>query len=663
MKKLKVVQLARIPCAGSGYELSQFLNQYSDKYESRYILGSDYSKDYDNIPFRAFPTDLSWKTQKDECLKVIKEADIIHVHHDFMFENIASLLTGKKVIVTLYNLTNSLQYSNSDFNKNYLARMKKYANVITVVDQPLQKKMFSDISTIYIPLVKNLYNEVPKTPNIIPHIVFAPTNRETTGIGRKMYYDVLEIIERLKKQYKFTFDLIEGVPYEENLNRKRKADIIIDDVDPAFEKFHNTSLEAAFFGAVALTNYSNEEYPFYKANIDTLENSLKHLLECPEELKEEQEKMKDWIKNNYTPEKILTIYDELYSSEKSSKQIDFKDLTIFIISCGDNPNYPDCVNAIKKQNCTFNIKTIRNVAPMAKAFQQMLDTCTTPYFIQIDEDMILKDTAIMTMYNNIKLTDNKISMVCFNLYDPHLKFDLQGVKIYKHDVFKKYPYNLDTLSCEWNQLERMKKDGYTCITNPVALGEHSPKWTDELIFDRYFIFMQKQNFKHLVADIFKIYLENPTRNNWFAVLGGISGILVKDMQRDKDFNLKNPSFLKLKEYFDTVEFKKEIIPNITIDNWLEKIDEIQKLNIKFWYLKKTCLYILNHITKSPETITIGVRTEIDKNKILALGFSDIDIIVDEKQPIKPWGGNANVPYPVVPYLQNSFGVGWELLKE
>lgn len=658
--KIKVVQLARIPCANSGLELCNLINQYSDKYECRYILGSEYSRGCDNIPFRAFPTDLSWKSQKEECLKVIKEADIIHVHHDWMFEEVAHLLVGKKVIVTLYNLSNALQYDNNDFNKKYIARMKKYATVITVVDQPLQKKMFSDISTLTVPLVKNLYNEVLKEPNKIPHVVFAPTNRDTTGIGRKMYYEVLAIIERLKKQYKFTFDLIEGVPYEENLNRKRKADIIIDDVDPAFEKFHNTSLEAAFFGAVALTNYSSKEYPFFQTDIKELEVNLSAFINQPDMLKREKEYLTKWLKEDYTPEKLLKIYDEIYSSKESVK-VDFPDLTVFIITCGENPNYPYCVEALQNQNCTFNLSAIRNVSPMAKAFQMMIDECKTPYYIQVDEDMVLKDNAIRTMYKDIKVASKKTAMIVYKLYDQHLNANIQGIKIYKHEIFKQYPYSTDILSCEMEQLKKLKNGGYIYQEINTVLGEHSPHWNEELIFDRYFIFMQKHDFKKLPSEVFETYRNNPTKLNWYAVLGAISGSIVKDMKRDKAYNEKNPSFLKLKNYFNSVEFKKENIATVPIDNWMEKIEQIQNLNIKFWYLKKTCLYVLNRIRKSPEPITIGVRTEEDKEKILLLGIKDIDIIVDAKQPIKPWDGNAHVPMPVVAYLSNMFGVNWKTL--
>jgi hypothetical protein len=661
MNKIRVAQLAKIPCANSGLELSNFLNQHSDKYECRYILGSEYSKGCNTIPFRAFPTDLNWKTQREECLKIISEADIIHVHHDFYFEEVAHLLVGKKVIVTLYNLSNALQYENNDFNRKYIARMKKYATIITIADQPLQKKMFSDISTLIVPLVKNLYNEVPKKVNITPHIVFAPTNRDSTGIGRKMYYEVLAIIDRLKKEYKFTFDLIEGVPYEENLDRKRLADIIIDDVDPTYEKAHNTSYEAAFFGAIPLTNYSSKEYPFYKTDIKTLENTLTHFLTNSEDLKNEQKKIFEWIKTDYTPENILKIYDRIYSIQNKNVSVDLPDLTIFLITCGENPNYPHCVEALQNQTCTFNLEVIRDVSPMAKAFQQMLDKCKTPYYIQVDEDMILKENAIITMYKDIKIASKNTAMIVYRLHDQHLNFNIQGVKIYKHEIFKQYPYNLNTLSCEMEQLNKMKNSGYIYQENNTVLGEHSPYWNNELIFDRYFIFMQKHDFKYLPAQTFETYRNNPTQLNWYALLGSICGTLIKDMKRDKAFDEKNPAYVKLNEYFKTIEFKIEEKPKVIIDSWLEKLNQIQKLNIKFWYLKKTCLYMVNRIKKSPEVITIGVRNEEDKEKILSLGLGEIEIIVDLKQNIKPWNENAGVPSPVVTYLTNMFGSGWKEL--
>jgi hypothetical protein len=312
--KIKIVQLARIPCANSGLELSNLINKYSDTFKSRYILGTEYGGKYVNIPYRKFPMDLYWQTQKEECLKVLKEADIIHVHHDIINDpEILTIIKEKKIIWTLYNLSQSLQYDSNHFNNSYISKCKSLSNVITVADQSLQRKMFSDITDIKLPLVKMLFEEPSEKNNSIPLIVYAPTNRVNDGIATKKYTEVLRIIEELKNEhYVFYFDLIEGIPYDENLDRKRKADILIDDVDPNYEKFHNSSLEAACFGAIALTNYSGLDYPFIKTDIYNLKDTLIKFITNPTLLKEEQNKIIMWRNTNYTPEKLVQIYNQIY---------------------------------------------------------------------------------------------------------------------------------------------------------------------------------------------------------------------------------------------------------------------------------------------------------------------------------------------------------------
>ena len=248
-EKIKVVQIARIPCANSAYEVSNLLNKYSDKYESRYILGAEYSRNNQTIPFRQFPYDILWKENQEEAIRLIKEADIIHIHHD-SWEDIEQYFEGKCVVSTLYNLTQSLQYKDNKFNNDYLNKLKSFGH-ITVADQPLQKIMFSDISTDTVPLVKMMFGlRVYDNGNKNVVIGFAPTNKSPIGIGSKRFEEVMTVINGLKEKYDFEFKLIEGLPYEENLVEKGKCDIIIDDIDDRYEKAHNTTIEAGMLNAV-----------------------------------------------------------------------------------------------------------------------------------------------------------------------------------------------------------------------------------------------------------------------------------------------------------------------------------------------------------------------------------------------------------------------------
>ncbi len=311
-QKIKIVQIARIPCANSGFELSKLINTYSNNYESRYILGGEYGRKNKNILYREFPHDLLWGDDEAECIKVIQEADIVHIHHD-SWEGIESYLQGKKIINTVYNLTNSLQYKDSNFNRKYLDKLKSMG-MMTVADQPLQRMMFDDISTTYVPLVKMLFGiNFTKKACAPLTIGFSPTNHENRGIGSKRYDDVMDCIYKLKEKYSFDFKLIEGMPYSENLIEKGKCDILIDDVDDNYEKAHNTTIEAALLNAVPLTNYSGKWFPALKTDLDSLESTLVEFILHPEKVDEYREKvLKTWRLEVYTPQNLVQIYETLY---------------------------------------------------------------------------------------------------------------------------------------------------------------------------------------------------------------------------------------------------------------------------------------------------------------------------------------------------------------
>jgi MoaA/NifB/PqqE/SkfB family radical SAM enzyme len=231
-------------------------------------------------------------------------------------------------------------------------------------------------------------------------------------------------------------------------------------------------------------------------------------------------------------------------------------LTVFVISAGNNPNYDNCLEALSKQSCSFKLDIIKDYSPMSLAFQEMLNRCTTDYFIEIDEDMIVQSNAIEKMYNSISGTDSKLSMICYRLHDVHLDFDIYGVKIYKTDVFKKYPFDLSHPSCEMKQLEDMAKDGYYYKNELTILGNHSPLWSDELIFERYYNLLQKYRIYgynwmgELPRKIYNLFSKYPTENNFYALAGMLLGIMQKEViTEEKNFRKHKDEFMKIKSLF------------------------------------------------------------------------------------------------------------------
>jgi sulfatase maturation enzyme AslB (radical SAM superfamily) len=237
------------------------------------------------------------------------------------------------------------------------------------------------------------------------------------------------------------------------------------------------------------------------------------------------------------------------------------DLTVFIITETDSVNFEDCYRELNKQTVKFRIDIIRDYAPMSNAFQQMLERCHTPYYIQCDDDMILKNNSVEIMYDAIKNSYHNTSMLCYKLHDVHLDFDLFGVKIYKFECFKNYPYNLNTVSCEMDQLEQMKKSNWNYQNIETVVGLHSPKWTTEKIYERYFDLGEKyKKFKYqwigeLPNKLQKMLDNSKNEQDRMLNLYALTGL--KDsmesteiMNKEKDFRYKNPKYIAMKnEYF------------------------------------------------------------------------------------------------------------------
>jgi GT2 family glycosyltransferase len=312
-KILKLVQLSSNPISGSPYELNRLL-QSSVLIESHFISGTDRYQAIDNVPERHFPCELLWNDDKEKCIRLIKQADIIHCHNTIFPENLKDYIQPhQKVIVQLYSV-------HRDALQEQLAKVKEMANIIVIADQTWQKKVYQNLSETYLPLVKTEFNNGKKS-NLRPLVIYAPTNRyDLTHIYSKGYNEVISTINKLKEKYDFDFRLIEGVSYTKNLLLKREGDIFIDDIINE-NAFHGTSIEAAAYGGVPLTNYSGPDYPFYKTDLSSLENNLIQLISSRDKLQEEQEKIHKWFKTIYCPS-LLKRYEQFYFYECLEQQIE-----------------------------------------------------------------------------------------------------------------------------------------------------------------------------------------------------------------------------------------------------------------------------------------------------------------------------------------------------
>jgi glycosyltransferase involved in cell wall biosynthesis len=366
-----------------------------------------------------------------------------------------------------------------------------------------------------------------------------------------------ETVKKICNESQVTLNVCEDIPNNEMVHEYNKADVVINFSE--FEGGPQTFVEAALCEVPMLirdTNQLAKHIPcFVGSTAEDFVNILNRLKTNREECVKKGEEAYKVAIEQFTYKRTAKKFADFFLSFGKKNLRD--ELTVFVINAGDNPNYWDCVDSVYNQNCTFHIKFINNVAPMSKAFQRMIDDCFTKYYIQVDGDMILNPDAIETIYNSLVSSEEKTSIVAYMLKDVHLDFDIYGIKGYKHDVLKNYPYNLETISCEMEQIKRMHSGGYNTAMKQVVLGYHSPKWNLELIYERYFDLMEKWKIykydwlEKLPAKLLIMFKNNPSDINFFALAGTMESLFNKDpiRKREKDFSIKNASAEMLQKMY------------------------------------------------------------------------------------------------------------------
>lgn len=221
--------------------------------------------------------------------------------------------------------------------------------------------------------------------------------------------------------------------------------------------------------------------------------------------------------------------------------------TVFILTIGD-PAFPACKASIEKQTgIAFGLELIQNVAPFNAAAQEMISRCTTPYFIQVDEDMVLNSDAVNTMAQCMAQAPADVGMICFHLYDDDRERPIQGIKIYRTELMKRVRF-YDLKASEMNVLDQMGEQGIRWILHPDIIGRHGTMYTPETIYRRYKTMYEKdiRQWNLLPPDIHrkaKKFLATGDQLQLFALLGAVHGIIdaprVPDREKDaRAYNLK-----------------------------------------------------------------------------------------------------------------------------
>ncbi|NGZ02945.1 MAG: hypothetical protein CV090_07845, partial [Nitrospira sp. WS238] len=212
--------------------------------------------------------------------------------------------------------------------------------------------------------------------------------------------------------------------------------------------------------------------------------------------------------------------------------------TAFVLTV-DDPAFPSCKAALDaQQGTTFKLEIIRNVCPFNAAAQAMIDRCTTPYFIQVDEDMILEPDAVVTMESAMAAAPDDVGMICFHLFDDDRGMPIQGVKIYRTAHMKSLSFR-DVKASEMDLLEQMGRQNIQWILHSDVKGRHGTHYTPETMYRRYKTMYEKdiRQWNLLTADIHRkadAFRRTGDPLQLFALLGAAHGIINAPLAADRE---------------------------------------------------------------------------------------------------------------------------------
>ena len=215
-------------------------------------------------------------------------------------------------------------------------------------------------------------------------------------------------------------------------------------------------------------------------------------------------------------------------------------VTVFVTTVGA-PGFEACLQHVERQDVRFETRIIDHVAPMNAAFQKMVDDCTTPYYVQVDEDMLLRPNAVRWLYDRMTESEPDVAIVVAYLLDTHLGFPVQGIKMFRHEIVRNFPFAAAE-ACELDHNGRLMAAGYRLrIFRPEevadsedgTMGLHGTHWSPRAVYERYATLQRKyRRFPDRlrpVGDwprmILQRFLDEGSETDLFALLGVIAGRL------------------------------------------------------------------------------------------------------------------------------------------
>lgn len=242
----------------------------------------------------------------------LNEFEIIHYDAGLDFFRDSSQakkwkMEGKKIVCCYYG---------SDLRTRGLIKALDRISDLNITSEYDHLALKKDLKYVFYPYDPSELPVKKSTENEVVTIVHSPTNRKYKGTEL-----ILSVIERIKKEKKIRFLLLENMPRGEVLRIKSSSDISIDQVGGTMggTGYGKAGIETLGIGLPTVTNMTKEyeewlpENPFVVANnAHELYKKLWELIESKELRESLGQKGKEWLRKYHSYESVNQRLHELY---------------------------------------------------------------------------------------------------------------------------------------------------------------------------------------------------------------------------------------------------------------------------------------------------------------------------------------------------------------
>jgi len=163
-----------------------------------------------------------------------------------------------------------------------------------------------------------------------------------------------------------------------------------------------------------------------------------------------------------------------------------KDVTALVFTCDPSPLLEECLAAVLAQTLpAHRIEIVRNVMPISRAFQEGLDRVETPYFVSVDDDMILRPRCFEQLHYLLTRSSDCAEVV-LGLEDPLLG-PIGGIHLYRTAAVRPIGFHpCDEKGPERRLSRKLREAGYETLSDlGIVAGVHHPVYTPLEAFWKY----------------------------------------------------------------------------------------------------------------------------------------------------------------------------------